>query len=486
MIRVRPEDRFTIRPPSLISGRSAWVRKKTPLTWTWNSASKSASVTRLEGGVVRGAGVVHEVVEPLRAPSAEHPPDLLDEAGEAARVARVEPERHGLGAGLLRQGDHLLGRRPVGLVGEDAVHAAGGERQHRGAAKTAAAAGDEGDGRMFGHGNLQGIQPAKWGRRLAGSARGGGHHCSMRAKQSGMDRLAQLELFTRIVERGGFSAAAADRGVSSPGGHRRDQGAGGAAGRAPAAALHPPPFAHGGGGGLLWALCVQVLADLEAAAGEAGGAVSGLVRVDVPGNLARTPPPAGAAGAAAAPPRSSAVHIGEGERFVDLVREGVDCVVRAGELADSDLVVRRLGVMHEVTCASPAYLEQHGAPASPDALDGHLMVGFVVLAHRPGWRRWSSCRPGGRWSGCCRRASWSVGRTRAPSPRGWGSALSRRRGGASDDDFASGALVEVLAEFAPSPTPVSILYPSRRQLSARVRVFVAWLEEVLAPHLRSG
>ena len=52
-------------------------------------------------------------------------------------------------------------------------------------------------------------------------------------------------------------------------------------------------------------------------------------------------------------------------------------MVRAGELADSDLVVRRLGVMHEVTCASPAYLERHGAPASPDALEGHLMVGFV-------------------------------------------------------------------------------------------------------------
>lgn len=52
-------------------------------------------------------------------------------------------------------------------------------------------------------------------------------------------------------------------------------------------------------------------------------------------------------------------------------------MVRAGLLADSDMVVRRLGIMEEVTCASPAYLAEHGIPVSPDQLDGHTMIGFV-------------------------------------------------------------------------------------------------------------
>ena len=52
------------------------------------------------------------------------------------------------------------------------------------------------------------------------------------------------------------------------------------------------------------------------------------------------------------------------------------------------------------------------------------------------------------------------------------------------DDLASGALVEVLADYRPEPTPLSILYPSRRQLSPRVRVFIDWLQGVLAPYVR--
>ena len=69
--------------------------------------------------------------------------------------------------------------------------------------------------------------------------------------------------------------------------------------------------------------------------------------------------------------------LGEGERFVDLLREGIDCVVRAGKQADSDMIVRRLGVLDEITCASPAYLAAYGVPTFPDDLGGHAMVGFV-------------------------------------------------------------------------------------------------------------
>ena len=51
--------------------------------------------------------------------------------------------------------------------------------------------------------------------------------------------------------------------------------------------------------------------------------------------------------------------------------------MRAGELADSDMVVRRIGVLEEITCASPTYLTAHGAPSSPDEWDGHVTIGFM-------------------------------------------------------------------------------------------------------------
>ncbi len=68
--------------------------------------------------------------------------------------------------------------------------------------------------------------------------------------------------------------------------------------------------------------------------------------------------------------------ISSGDRLVDLVREGVDCAVRAGKLHDSSLVARHLATMPQVICASPTYLQQHGRPLSPDDLMSHQCVNF--------------------------------------------------------------------------------------------------------------
>ena len=66
----------------------------------------------------------------------------------------------------------------------------------------------------------------------------------------------------------------------------------------------------------------------------------------------------------------------EGDRLVDALREGIDCVVRVGKLRDSDMVARRTGELEEVTCAAPAYLQRFGTPQSTDDLRHHRMVGF--------------------------------------------------------------------------------------------------------------
>ena len=71
------------------------------------------------------------------------------------------------------------------------------------------------------------------------------------------------------------------------------------------------------------------------------------------------------------------LHLGQGDRLVDLVREGVDCAIHADDLDSSGMIARRLAVIEEVTCASPDYIEKHGTPTSIEELEGHRMIGFI-------------------------------------------------------------------------------------------------------------
>ncbi len=225
--------------------------------------------------------------------------------------------------------------------------------------------------------------------------------------------------------------------------------------------------------------CIAILADLEDADRGASGLVAGPVRVDVAGYLARTVLLPALPDLLERHP-ALRVHLGEGERFVDLVREGVDCVVRAGELPDSDMVVRRLGMMEETTVASPSYLAAHGTPDSPDDLHGHHMVGFV--SSRTGQPLPLEFTRDGQVIEVALPARVLVGGadTSAAAAR-LGLGLAQVPRYRFSDDLKSGVLIEVLTDFPPTPTPLSVLYPSNRQLSPRVRVFVDWLVETVKP-----
>lgn len=298
-----------------------------------------------------------------------------------------------------------------------------------------------------------------------------------------MDRLATLELFVRIVDRGSFRAAAADCGVSRPVATAAIKALEQRLGTRllQRSTRYVQPTIEGEA---YYRRCVAILADLEDADQGARGTIAGLVRVDVTGHLARKMLLPALPGFLAQHP-ALIVHLGEGERFVDLVREGVDCVVRAGELVDSDMVVRRLGLMAEITVASPAYLADRGMPVAPDALQGHHMIGFV--SSRTGQPLPLEFTHKGRIVEVTlpARVLVSGAETSAAAARlGLGLAQAPRYRFA--DDLASGALVEVLADFPPTPTPVSVLYPSNRQLSPRVRAFVDWLVETIGPQLDAG
>lgn len=295
-----------------------------------------------------------------------------------------------------------------------------------------------------------------------------------------MDRLATLNLFVRIVERRSFSAAAADCGISRPVATAAIKALEERLGTRllQRSTRHVQPTAEGE---TYYHRCVAILADLEDADRAAGGAVAGLVRVDAPGHVARTILLPALPDFLARHPALT-VHLGEGERFVDLVREGVDCVVRAGELPDSDMVVRRLGAMKEITVASPAYLARYGTPRSPDELDGHQMIGF--MSSRTGQPLALEFTRDGSVIEVVLPARVLVGGadTSAAATR-LGLGLCQAPRYRFVDDLASGTLVEVLSDFPPTPTPLSVLYPSNRQLSPRVRVVIDWLAETISPHL---
>ena len=296
-----------------------------------------------------------------------------------------------------------------------------------------------------------------------------------------MDRLATLNLFVRIVDRGGFSAAAADLGVSRPAATAAIQAL---EARLGARLLHRTTrhVRTTSEGETYYQHCVAVLAELEAADRSVSGAVSGVLRVDAAGHLIRTVLLPALPNLLERHPELT-VHLGEGERFVDLVREGVDCVVRAGALPDSDMVVRRVGELEEITVASPAYLDRFGTPSSPDDLAGHHMVGFV--SSRTGQPLpLEFTRDGAVMEVVLpSRLLVSGADTSAAAARlGLGLVQAPRHRFAQD--LAQGILVEVLGRHRPIPTPLSVLYPSKRQLSPRVRVFTDWLIDLLERRLQ--
>lgn len=177
------------------------------------------------------------------------------------------------------------------------------------------------------------------------------------------------------------------------------------------------------------------------------------------------------------------LHLGEGDRLVDLVAEGIDCVIRVGKPADSSLVGRQLGAIEEGTFASPAYLERHGVPTSPTSLAGHHVVGFVSSLTRavlPLEFR----MPDGTIT-VPLPASVTV--SAAPSyvclaVQGMGLIQVPRYRVAHE--LATGALVEVLADTPPEPSPVYVLYPAGRHPSSRTRAFVDWASALLVPKFR--
>ena len=293
-----------------------------------------------------------------------------------------------------------------------------------------------------------------------------------------MDRFDAMRVFARIVERRSFTLAAQDLGLprSTVTEAVKQLEARLGVRLLQRTTRHVSPTLDGEA---YHRRCLALIADLEdAEAAFSGAKPRGLLRVDLHGTLARHFLLSALPAFLARYPDLQ-LHIGEGDRLVDLVREGIDCVLRVGEPQDSAMVGRRIAMLEEATCASPDYLSRHGTPRTPDALAGHRMIGFVSSAT-------GSVLPlEFTVEGALRRVTLpaTVSVTGAETyvtlaKVGLGLIqVPRYHLGA---DLASGSLVAVLKDYPPSPTPVSVLYPQSRQLSPRVRVFIDWLASEFA------
>ncbi len=296
-----------------------------------------------------------------------------------------------------------------------------------------------------------------------------------------MDKTAAMQVFTRVVERRSFTLAAQDLGLPRSTVTEAVQALEARLGTKllQRTTRHVAPTLDGEA---YHRRCLAILADIEdAEAGFGDAKPRGLLRVDVQGTLARHFMLPGLPAFLARYPELQ-LHIGEGDRLVDLVREGVDCVLRVGEPQDSAMVGRRIALLEEAVCASPDYLERHGTPRTPDELDGHRMIGFVSSvtgSHFP-----LEFVTGQTVRRITLPATVSVaGADTNVAAARLGFGLIQVPRYRLEADFAAGTLVEVLKDFPGPARPVSLLYLRDRQLSPRVRVFIDWLSREFAARL---
>ena len=225
--------------------------------------------------------------------------------------------------------------------------------------------------------------------------------------------------------------------------------------------------------------CVRILADVEETetSFQSGNKKPhGKLRIDMPGTIGRL----------LVIPSLSEFHtrypdidlqLGLTDRPVDLLQEGVDCVVRVGALQDSSLVARRIGIFEGVTCAAPDYLQKYGTPRTLDDLESHSAVNY--FSSRTGRVIDWAFKVDGKEVEVKMKGSVSVNDADAYVTCGLeGFGLIQPALFMVLPHLQSGQLVEVLPEIKPMPMPISAVYPHSRHLSPKVRVFVDWIAEL--------
>lgn len=173
------------------------------------------------------------------------------------------------------------------------------------------------------------------------------------------------------------------------------------------------------------------------------------------------------------------IHIAEDDRLVDLVGEGIDCVLRAGELQSSSLVARRIALMEQVTVASPEYLSTFGEPNTLEELNKHVAVGYSLDTYsKPSSLDFK-----------VKNAYVEVNMSATTYVAGADLYTSASLAGLGliqvpkyrvIKELENGSLISLLNQYPPPKMPVSVLYPQNRHLPPRTRVFTQWLSTIFS------
>ncbi|CAI8734434.1 LysR family transcriptional regulator, regulator for bpeEF and oprC [Pseudomonas sp. IT-P12] len=227
--------------------------------------------------------------------------------------------------------------------------------------------------------------------------------------------------------------------------------------------------------------CRRLLSDIEAVESSfpgSAGTPQGRLRVDMTLSLARLVVLPRLKDFQASFPEIE-LTLTMNDRTVELVQEGIDCVIRAGTPEDSaTLVAKRIGAFEWVTCASPEYLARHGEPQTLEDLADHWAVGY--LSSRTARSLEWDFVVDGEYRSVRMRERLIVNDTDAyvvTAAEGLG--MIRAGSYMVRDHLADGRLVRVLTRYSSPAVPLSAMYPKNRHLSPTVRAFVDWVAEVV-------
>lgn len=285
-----------------------------------------------------------------------------------------------------------------------------------------------------------------------------------------------MQIFSRVVEAQSFAGAAKalsePRSTVSRAIQSLESALGATLVQRTTRALHVTP-----NGSLYYDHCQLVLGEIDSIASALSGSTvnaQGTLRIDMPASFARAIVlPAMQDFQLNYPDISLVLTLGD--RPIDLIAEGVDCVVRAGVPASSAvLVARRVGSFAWVTCAAPTYLARHGVPGALSDLDRHRLVAFQT--GRTGRATDWHFIVDGADHAVSVNASLTVNDTDAYVTCGLeGLGLVRIADYLASPHLASGCLINVLPQYASPVVPLSVIYPQDRHLPHTVRAFVEWI-----------
>ena len=301
-----------------------------------------------------------------------------------------------------------------------------------------------------------------------------------------MDKLKQLESFVSVATRGSLTAAANAEGVAPAIMGRRLDGLEERLGvKLLIRTTRRITLTHEGSAFL--EDCQRIIADVanaEASVSAGGIKASGHLRITAPAGFGRRH-------VAPLVPKFRALHpevtvsLNLSDRVVDIAGEGFDCAVRVGDMPDSSLVSVRMADNRRLCVATPAYLKRHGTPQTPADLAKFDCLTLSSDASQT--RGWAFKLPAGT-----KGAAGKEGEVAYLKPAGpldcsdgqvlhdWclaGLGIAWRSTWEVETEIAAGQLVAVLEDYAAPPNGIYAVFPQRKHLPLRVRLWIDFIKE---------